>query len=257
MTETPDQDYSEDTLLGGRVRLRQPRRGYRAAVDPVLLAASVPTRAGERVLDVGVGTGAATLCLAARVKGLAIVGLEVQPDLADLARGNVELNGCAASVSILDGDVMASPPGLTEGSFHQVMTNPPYGAEGTRSPESSRDLAHGAADLERWLTFCVRMLRHKGWLTVIHRADHLDRVVSLLQGHLGGIELLPVWPREGEPARRVIIRGRRGVATPATLFPGLVLHDDHGYTDRAHAVLWDGRAFDAKAESVQIPPERP
>ncbi|MDT8344261.1 MAG: methyltransferase, partial [Thermohalobaculum sp.] len=98
---------TEDRLLGGRVRLLQPGAGYRAATDPVLLAAAVPARPGERVLELGIGAGAATLCLAARVAGLVHAGLEIQPDYLALAARNAALNGVA--LVLFEGDVAAPP----------------------------------------------------------------------------------------------------------------------------------------------------
>lgn len=233
-------EVTENLLLGGRVRLRQPRRGYRAAVDPVLLAAAVPAESGETALDVGLGTGAASLCLATRVPGVRIVGLEVQPELAELARANAALNGLDDRLVVVEGDIASAAPTLPTGGFDHVLTNPPYGAGGTPSGDRSRDIAHGAADLDRWLGFCLAMLVRRGWLTMIHRADHLDRIIAILHGRAGALRVIPLWPRSGQPARRVIIRARKGVRTPAVLCPGLILHDDGGYTAEAEAVLRHG-----------------
>lgn len=233
---------TDDTLLDGRVILRQPAVGYRVAVDPVLLAAAVPAAAGERVLEAGIGSGAASLCLAVRVPGLAIVGLERQPELAALARENVALNGLAERIAVMEGDLAAPPSGLGR-DFDHAIANPPFAPAGTPSPHASRQAAHGEADLGAWLDFCLRRLRPGGRIALIHRADSLDRVVAGLVGRAGDIEIVPLWPRAGVPARRVVVRARKGARGPARLHPGLVLHGEAGFTPEALAVLRDGAAL--------------
>lgn len=242
-------EITEDALLGGRVRLRQPADGYRAAIDPVLLAAAVPAEDGQTVLDVGIGVGAAALCLGVRVPGCRIFGIELQPALAALARDNVQINGLAGRVDVLTGNLLAPPPRLAPGSFHHVMTNPPFveAEAASPSPDPSKHAANveTAATLEQWMRFCVNMLRPKGTLTVIHRSDRLDDLLAALRGKVGGIALCPFWPRQGHPAKRIVLRARKGIASPLELRPGLVLHEaDGSYTAAAKAVLWQGAAIE-------------
>lgn len=232
----------EDKLLGGRVRILQPAEGYRAAIDPVLLAAAVPAAAGDRVLDVGAGTGAAALCLAARVSGVRVSGLEIDPGLAALAERSARLGGVAERVTFAAGDLLAPPEGLVAGSFDHVMANPPFieAGRGRRpaDPGKARSTVEGAAGLDDWLGFCLRMVRDKGTVTVVHRADRLDEVLAGLGGGLGGIVVLPLWPGRGMPAKRVVVGGRKGARAPMRLDAGLVLHrPGGGYTVEAEAVL--------------------
>lgn len=241
---------SEDTLLDGRVRLAQPRRGYRVAIDPVVLAAAVPAQGGELVLDAGAGTGAASLCLAVRVPDCRIVGLELERGLQRLARDNVAANGLAQRVEMLAGDLRRPPPRLVRASFDHVMTNPPHLAAGaaTASPAATRAAAHIETDLdlEAWLAGCLAMLRPGGRLTMIHRADRLAGILAALEGRIGELVVFPLWPSaDGRPAKRVLIRGRKGSKAPLRLLPGLVLHaPDGGFTPTAEAVLRHGRALD-------------
>ncbi|MDH3914271.1 MAG: methyltransferase [Rhodospirillales bacterium] len=242
------QGITQDDLLGGRVRLSQPARGYRAAIDPVLLAAAVPARAGERVLDLGCGVGAAALCLLARVPGVEVTGLEIQNALVRLAAANAALNGLADRFEVLEGDVLAPPPSLAGGGFDRVMLNPPYLAEGTSRPPDrlSQALATHEADarLADWLDTALVLLKPKGGLTLVHRADRLDDVLSCLRGRAGGIRILPFWPAAGKPAKRVLVAARKAVAGPLTLAPGLVLHEADGrFTAAAEAVLRDAVAL--------------
>lgn len=240
-------DVTEDALLGGRVRLRQPRRGYRAAIDPLFLAAAAPAGPDDRVLDAGMGAGAASLCLAARAPGCHVTGLELQPELAALARENVVLNGLQDRIAVVEGDLLR-PPDLA-GGFDVIIANPPYLAAGggTASPRAGKALAdmEGEAGLGDWIAFCARMARHKGHVVLIHRADRLDGVLAALKQHgCGSVVLFPLWPRAGQAARRVIVGARKGGRAPLVLAPGLVLHAADGrYTAAAERVLRDGAAL--------------
>jgi len=240
-------EISEDRLLDGRLLLRQPVEGYRAAIDPVLLAATVPAVAGEMILDLGSGVGTASLCLASRVAGCRIFGLEMQPALVTLARQNIDINGMTGRIEAMIGTLQLPPPRLAPGSFHHVMTNPPFHpGDGTASPTSGKDLANreGEIDLAQWLRFAVNMLRPKGTLLMIHRADRLDDLLAALHRKVGEIIVTPLWPKRGRPAKRVLLRARKGVATPLTLAPGMVLHEEDGrYTAQADDILRRGGGF--------------
>lgn len=243
---------SEDTLLGGRVRLRQPVTGYRVAIDPVLLAAAVPAGADDAVLDIGCGVGAAALCLAARVPGVRIAGIDAQRDLVRLANDNILLNDCAGRVSAVVGDLLRPPPRLEPGTFSHVMANPPFLERGqaTPSPDPGKAEAQleGEADFAAWVRFALAMLRAKGSFTFIHRADRLEHLLAQLAGRAGDIVVFPLWPGVGKPARRVVVRARKGVATPTRLLPGLVLHEADGrFTEAAEAVLRQAAALPLEA----------
>ena len=235
-------DITEDGLLGGQVVLRQPRDGFRAAIDSVLLAAATPARQGAAVLEPGAGVGAASLCLAARVPGCRIMGLELQPELVRLAGENIRLNGREDTVDVIAGDLVAPPAKLSPGGFDHVMMNPPYLSAGwVHAPvDPSRAAAHveGAARLAEWIGFALGMVRPKGSVTLIHRADRLDEALAALRGAAGEIVVFPLWPGQGKPAKRVIISARKDIATPTRLASGLILHDeDGGYTPQADAIL--------------------
>jgi tRNA1(Val) A37 N6-methylase TrmN6 len=236
---------SEDRLLGGRVRLRQPARGYRAAIDPVLLAAAVPAGAGEHVLDLGTGAGAAALCLAARVPGCRVTGVEIEPALAALARANARLNGVAERVRVIEAEVGALDPAAVGPADH-VMANPPYLPPARAAPgKRDRATVETGAGLAGWVAAALALVREKGSVTFVHRADRLDELLSRLREGAGEIVVFPLWPRPAAAAKRVIVRARRGVATPLRLAPGLVLHrPDGSYTEDAQAVLREARALD-------------
>jgi len=238
----------EDTLMGGRVRLLQGQDGYRAAIDPVLLAASVPATEGQQVLELGAGGGAAALCLGMRVAGVRITGIELQADLVDLARKSADLNGLGDRVTFMVADVLAPPRGLVAGSFDHVMANPPYlsAKSGHPPPGAAKAMANveGAAVLVDWIDCALAMVRDKGRVTFIHRADRIDEILAALHGKLGAVTTLPLWPKSGKAAKRVIVQGRKGVASPSVIHPGMVLHGaDGGYTKAAEMVLKDGAAL--------------
>jgi tRNA1(Val) A37 N6-methylase TrmN6 len=245
-----EEDLTQDALLGGRVRLVQLAGGYRVAIDPVLLAAAVPARAGEQVLDVGAGVGAAALCLARRVEGCRVAGLERQRTLVRLANDNAALNGLAERVAIMEGDLLRPPPRLAPGSFDHVMTNPPHldPARDMPSPEPSKaaSTVEDAAQLPAWIAFCLAMVRAKGSVTVIHRADRLDALLAALHRKAGEIVVCPLWPMpDGRPARRVIVRARKGNEAATRLAAGFVVHrPDGSYTEPIDAVLRRGAALE-------------
>lgn len=241
----PASDATDDRLLGGRVHLMQPQRGYRVAVDPVFLAAAVPAGPGDIVLDVGAGVGAAALCLAWREPACQVRGIEVQRDLVRLAARNVDRNGFAGRVEVMVGDLLRPPPRLAPSSFHHVMANPPFLRRDTATapPQRSRAIAHieGEAGLADWVRFCLTMARPKGTLTFIHRADRLEALLGELRSRAGEIVVFPLWPGGSRPASRVLVRARKEVGAPTRLAAGLVLHEPDGrYTPAAEAILRDG-----------------
>jgi tRNA1(Val) A37 N6-methylase TrmN6 len=245
--------FTEDRLLGGRVRLRQPAEGYRVAIDPVFLAAAIPVAAGQIVLDAGCGCGAAMLCLAARVPSCRIIGIELQRDLVRLAGDNIILNRMENRLSVMLGDLLAPPPRLSFGSFDHVMANPPFNERDTRagtaqsSPNPGRSAAttEGAADLAAWVRFALGMARPQGTVTFIHRADRIDALLGQIAGRAGEIVIFPLWAGAGKEAIRVLVRARKQVAAPARLAAGLVLHAPGGrYTAPAEAVLREGEGLD-------------
>jgi tRNA1(Val) A37 N6-methylase TrmN6 len=232
---------TEDTVMGGRVKLLQPRRGYRIAVDAVLLAAAVDARPGDSVLDLGAGVGAVGLCIAARVAGCHVTGIELQPDLAALADRNVALNQAGNRVQTLVHDLASPlPPGL--GPFDHVVTNPPYltAAVADPPPDRSKALAtiESSASLVRWLTVATAALKPAGTLLAIHRSDRLEEIVEALVALGWGditIKRLP-------PAARVLVRAHRAGSSQRRDAAPLVLHrPEGGYTDGAEAILRHGQ----------------
>ncbi|HXF53933.1 MAG TPA: methyltransferase [Hyphomicrobiaceae bacterium] len=245
-------DVTDDAFLGGRLRLLQPKAGYRAGLDAMLLAAAVPA-AGPvrvRVLDAGAGVGAAGLALAARVPGAEVVLVEFHADLVELARKNVARNGLSSRVRVIAADLFApaadlASQGLEARSFDCVLANPPYLEEGRASSPADRAKAGAyvmaAGGLERWARFLARMAAPEGAVTLIHRADALGDVLLALGRRFGDLSVLPIHPRAGDPARRILVGGRKGSRAPLRLLSGLVLHGaGHGFLPDIDAVLRDG-----------------
>jgi tRNA1(Val) A37 N6-methylase TrmN6 len=239
---------TQDYLLGGRIQIRQPADGYRVAIDPIFLAASMMPEPGANILDIGSGVGATALCLAARVPGCRITGLEMQRDSVRLAFDNINLNSMRDRVEILAGDLLRPPPRLAASTFAHVMANPPY-LESTdytlsQNAHKAQSNGEGEATLEHWIRFALLMVRPKGTVTFIHRADQLDRIMSCFTGKLGDIVIFPLWPGKGKPAKRVIVRGCKNSNGSLRLSPGLVLHGTDGkFTPEAESILRDGAAL--------------
>ena len=229
-----------DTFLDGRVKARQPEGGFRSGTDAVLLAAAVPARAGQAVLELGAGAGTASLCLAARVAGLAVTGVEIDAGLAALAQENAVASGLAASFAAAD--VFALPTALKR-DFDQVLANPPFHGEGAVPPDPARARAlMDDGTLPQWLSIGLQRTVSGGFFTVIMRADRLAEALAAFPAR--GVNIMPLWPRMGMAAKRVILQARKGSRAPAGLLPGLALHDAEGhYTPDAEAILRDGASL--------------
>jgi tRNA1(Val) A37 N6-methylase TrmN6 len=239
---------SDDAVLGGRLVLRQPLRGHRVGHDAILLAAATAAKNGDHAVDLGAGVGAAGLALARRVDGVSVTLVELDPALAALARGNAERNGLAQRVRAVCLDVLASAAafaaaGLASGSAACVLMNPPFNISQQPSPDRRRRTAHAASHdtLRRWLRTAARLLRADGVVTLIWRADGLGEVLAALASGFGAVTVMPVHPKPGAPAIRVLVRASKASRAPLALLPGLLLADGNGQpTPQAEAVLRGG-----------------
>lgn len=235
-----DDSIVENALLGGRVRLRQPARGYRAGMDAALLAAAVAAKQGERVIEAGCGAGAVLMQIAARCPGVALTGLERGPAMAALARENAVLNG--ADAQIVEGDVAAGFRALDLPLFDRAVSNPPFFDDpgALRAPAEGKRGAWMADDgLKAWTTFLLKSVREGGRIVVIHRADRLADLLALLGETAGSFAVRGIHPHADEPAKRVLVQAIKTGKAPLRLLPPLVLHDRSGakHTAEAEAVL--------------------
>ncbi len=247
----PPDRLSRDGFLGGRLMVLQPRHGYRAGTDPVLLAAAVSAKTGQSVLELGCGVGVASLCLGARVAGLDLHGVERLADYADIARWNASANGIGLSVTTAD--LTELPAELRERSFDHVIANPPYfgAADGTAAADRGREAAQReATPLACWIDVALRRLRPGGVLTVIQRADRLPDLLEAIGRRAGDIRVLPLAGRAGQSAGRVILQARKESRAPFRLLASFVLHagsthkgDHDNYSAAAAAVLRHGAAL--------------
>jgi FkbM family methyltransferase len=245
-------DITDDAFLGGQLQLLQPRTGYRAGIDAVFLAASVavPPASAARVLDVGSGVGTVGLCIAARCPAASVVLLEREPQLAALARENVDRNRFVGRVAVAELTVGAPVAALdaahlTPNSFDHVVANPPYHdtGRGTRAPDPLKAASHEmvADQLDDWVRFMARVTKAGGTATLVHKADALPAVLAAFTHRFGAVHVLPLHPREGAPASRILVQGIKGSRAPLVLLSGFVLHDEgSAFTPRAKAILRDG-----------------
>jgi tRNA1(Val) A37 N6-methylase TrmN6 len=241
-----DPDVTEDAVLGGRLHLRQPRRGHRVGHDAILLAAASGGAYGERAIDLGAGVGSAGLALARRIPGLRVTLIEIDKALCELARQNVILNRFEERVDIVRAD--AAHLDLPPATADRVLMNPPFNdpARQNVSPDASRALAHAADPdtLRAWAKSAARLLKPQGILSLIWRADGLADVVNALAADFGTLVVLPVHPRPGVPAIRVLVRAQKSGQAPLALLPGLELNDANGKPSAAaEAVLRGAEAL--------------
>ncbi|MEM9584525.1 MAG: methyltransferase [Pseudomonadota bacterium] len=245
MTFHADQ-LTQDKFLDGRLLIRQPKEGYRAATDPVLLAAGCPAQSGESLLDIGCGAGTAALCVSARVGELKLFGLELQSDYATLAQQNAGENGFAMEVR--KGDLSNMPTAFKDRMFDHVIMNPPFFGPGTKASNSGRALARQEeTELATWIDAGLRRLRPRGWLTIIQAIERFPEVIVALDKRAGGIEIKPLSPRLGKATTRFVLRARKGSRAKTLLSYPLILHegdshtvDTDSYTTEARAILRQG-----------------
>lgn len=244
-----EERHSRDSFLGGRVHIWQPREGYRAGIDPVLLAASVPAREGQSVLELGCGGGVALACLNARVGGLSLTGVEVQPEYVALAMRNLP------AARIIQADLRSLPADLRQEAFDHVIANPPYfpTESHTAASDAGRNAGRmeGAGTLADWIGVAAKRLRPRGHIHVIQRMDRLPEMLAACAGKLGSIECLQIAGRDGRAAHLVILRARKGGRAAFRMLPPLVLHDGaahdgdrDSYRPEVASVLRDGAGLE-------------
>ncbi len=242
-------DTTRDAFLDGRINVRQPAKGFRSGLDAVFLAAACPAKSGDTVLEAGCGAGVASLCLLARTGGVTVTGVEADPALAALARENAVANGFGEAFEAVTASIGAPWSSLggqlrREGYDH-VIANPPFHTHGrARLPKDGRDArsrAMSEGGLEQWLRFLAAAAKPGGTATMIHTAGALPQLLAAFEGRFGALCLLPLHPKAGAPAIRVILRGIKGSRAPFSIAPGIVLHEEDGLaTAAARAVLRDG-----------------
>jgi tRNA1(Val) A37 N6-methylase TrmN6 len=257
MAKLKPDDTTTDAFLGGRLSVGQSTAGHRAGSDAVFLAAAVPAGTEDRVLEAGAGVGVAGLCLLTRVPQAHVTAVEIDPGQCRLAERNADANGFATQFSVVEADVTASAKALSDAglpreSYDHVLANPPFYTRGEVrvAPNSARAKAHVMEKdgLARWVRFFSTMTNAGGTVTVIHRADCLGLVLAEFENRFGDIAVLPLFPKPGETASRVIVQGRKGSRAGLRLLPGLLLHTKDGtYTAEAEAILREGVGLDLTA----------
>jgi tRNA1(Val) A37 N6-methylase TrmN6 len=244
---------TEDAFLGGKLKVLQPEKGYRAGIDAVFLGASIPAQPGDAVFEAGIGVGVASLCLLSRVPAVDVTGMEIAARYAMMCEENAKRNGYGQQLRVIHADVkealrkdLSSMP--QHGSFAHAFANPPYFEEGkvTASPSLLKAQAHsfGPDDLEFWIKVMAAMVSLRGTVTVIHRPETLGKILNAMEDKFGDIRVAPLYAREGTAASRIVVQGIKGSRAPMQLLPGLALHGaDSSFTPDADAVLREGMAW--------------
>lgn len=236
-----------DRLYGDRLALFQPRDSYRFGTDAMVLAAAIRARAGQTVLELGGGVGAVTLAAAIRLPKCRFTAIEREADYVALLQKNIDHNDLSKRITAVPGDITDKALAKKMDLFDHVVANPPYYKPQPRANAKSRLRAAARAEetettLEQWVHAANRFLKPKGTVTFVHCADRLPDIIPLFEKFCGAITVFPLWPRQGKPAKRVIIQGTKGSRAPFVMAAGLVMHDAGGqyYTDAATAVIRNG-----------------
>jgi tRNA1(Val) A37 N6-methylase TrmN6 len=259
-------DITDDAILNGRLRLYQPKRGHRFGHDAILLAAATPARPGDRIAELGAGVGAASLALLARVPGIDVTLVEIDPALAALASDNIVRNGFAESARTATLDVAApdrtfDDAGLAAGSFDRVLMNPPFNDISLQpSPDPGRRAAHVATEdtLDVWLRRAQHLLKPDGSVTLIWRADRQQDVLKNVTANFGDVAVLPVCPAPAQPPIRILVTARKGAAMSLKTLPALTLTDrERRPSAEAEAVLRGGLPLPAGDPTRSAAPAAP
>ena len=234
--------FTIDNFLGGKLQIKQPARGYRIGIDTVLLASATKPKAGAKVLDLGCGVGGISLCLLSNHLSISVVGMDLDRDLIEIAQDNNLIGGFEKRFKPITGSVSDPHKSLVPNTFDLVVTNPPYlrSNSSNPSPEKRKNSANieTEVDLAKWLNFSAKFLKPGGNISLIHRADRLDHILSLMRPKFGGLHVYPLWPKTGEPAKRVIVSGAKGSASPTKILPGVIIHNaDGSYTAPVQSAL--------------------
>lgn len=236
MAEQPPADWTDDAFLGGAFQAWQPRSGYRAGLDALLLAAATPP--SERFLEAGCGAGVAMLAIAHWQPRAHGVGVERLAWLAELAQRNCARSAMSDRLAVVSGDVL--DPSMPLGGFDVIACNPPFddGRLG-RPPAPNKQHSHRTEHpLDVWVRRLADRLTGGGRLVMIHRADQLSTLLAAFEGRLGGIQARPLHPHLGQSASRILVFAVKGSRAPLRLLPGLTLHEaDGGYTAPVDAAL--------------------
>ncbi|MBR1948775.1 MAG: methyltransferase domain-containing protein [Alphaproteobacteria bacterium] len=237
-----DKDY----LLDKKVVIYHPKGLYKASSDAVWLASAVnKVKKGDNILDVGSGGGAVSLCLASRFRDskINITGIELQKELVQSSNHSAEANGFDF-LNYENYNIFEAK--LKPCSFSHVVTNPPYSSADMLSPNVSKATAHNFKfeDLKKWLDFCIKMLKPKGIFYIINRAEALENIIAHISGRLGAIEVFPLYSKQGQKAKRVIIRAKKDSKTPLVIHSPIIVHNDDGsYSQKAEQILRKGESI--------------
>ena len=242
-----DGAVTEISVLGQRVRLLQPGQGFKTSFDSIMVAAACPVQGKETVLDLGCGVGGATFCLLERVPDSKITGIDIHSGFIDLAKKNAALNNKEGQADFVSADIREYQIEDPAQRYDHVICNPPYEDSKARvaSPYADKEIALGQdATTEEWILCALRALKPQGTLTCIHRAERVDQLILAMGRRFGAIEVIPLYSKQGQVAKRVIVRARKDRKSPAVMHHGITIHkDDGGYTEIADSILQEGQGI--------------
>ncbi|MBR1604724.1 MAG: methyltransferase [Alphaproteobacteria bacterium] len=240
--------YTQDYLLDKKVIIFQPTDGYRASTDAVVVSSLVHSvKKNDKILDVGSGTGAISLCLASRFQAQnpQIIGLELQAELASLSNMSAQANGFTDILHYTNCNIKDKLDFIKPCTFQHVISNPPYSDHDMPSPNISKAQAHNHTDfnLTEWIKFCIKMLVPQGKFYMINRAEAIDEILCALHSKLGNIKIIPLFTKPDTKAKRVLVTAQKDNKTPTEILPPFVVHSENAYTEKAFQILRKGKSF--------------
>ena len=242
-------EFTKDSFLGGGIRIWQPKKGYRAGIDPILLAASVNVSAGQKVLDLGCGVGTASFAIGYRVKNVELYGIEIQKVFADLANLNSKENGIELQIECTNISNLSS--NITSKNFDHVIANPPYFDRkfSVSGMNFSKEKSFGdTCTISEWLKVAAKRAKPKGFVHFIVRSDRLMEIFTNMPNSLGSLVITPIISRKNQNAKLTILHakknGRAGfiISSPIILHP-LKSDSQKKYVPKVDKVLRNGASL--------------
>lgn len=232
--------YTIDNFLGGFIKLKQMKNGLRVTSDAVLLAAEIPDEAEGTLLDVGCAGGIIAISIAKRAAKINAIGIDVQPELIEIACENAQINNVSLKVKFKVADIMKKET-LKGCQFDFVITNPPFYSEANQNKQMEKFIANHENSpqmLENWLNASIKHLKPKGKIITINKTENLPEILTVMSKKIGNIKIKPIYSKQNKNAERIIVSGIMNSKTKLVIEEPIIVHNQNGsFTEKTEKIL--------------------